>query len=55
MVIVADTFLDEEMLYSSPSFCLYFENKQEILNNFELFMTQKEYMDYVNKRIGDEM
>jgi hypothetical protein len=49
MIIVANTFTDESMFFSSPSFCIWFENEEEILKDYELFMTQEEYQKYLRE------
>lgn len=49
-IIIADIFQCEEMLWTSPSFCIYFDNKEEILEDYKLVMTQKEFQDYIKSK-----
>ena len=48
-IIIADSFTDDSMLYSSPIFCQYFDNSEEILKDYELYMSQKEFEEYLNQ------
>lgn len=50
MKIIADVFQDEDMLWVTPSDCIYFNNKEEILEDYELFMTQEQFQNYIQNR-----
>ncbi|HEY8890860.1 MAG TPA: hypothetical protein VIM70_11455 [Clostridium sp.] len=52
MIIIADSFMDEDMLYCSSLHTTYFENEEEILEDYDLFMTQEEYNIHLRRKRG---
>jgi hypothetical protein len=45
--IIVVAVLDDSMTYTSPSFNVYFDNAQEVLEDYDLLMSQEDHNKYL--------